>query len=91
MTVSPSHAISRSEIKTSSQATRYVSPYKASRVRTAKGKSKSNANSSNMVYTQGAPNIFDSYLNGGDENKSTEKKRVKGSYMQGTIASGKKQ
>ena len=43
-----------------------------------------------MVYTQGAPNIFDSYLNG-DANKSTAAaKRVKGSYMQGTIASGKK-
>jgi hypothetical protein len=41
-----------------------------------------------MVYTQGAPNIFDTYLNG-DKDKSTTK-RAKGSYMQGTIASGKK-
>jgi hypothetical protein len=41
-----------------------------------------------MVYTQGAPNIFDSYLNG-DANVSPSK-RPKGSFMQGTLSSSKK-
>ena len=41
-----------------------------------------------MVYTQGAPNIFESYLN--PEVKSSSK-RAKGSFMQGTLSSSKKQ
>ena len=66
---------------------RYVSPYKASRVRTAKGKSKSNANY-NMV-SQLGPNMFEqNYAN--EYVSPTKASRPKGSFMEGTLSSTKK-
>lgn len=81
--VSPSAPLYRAPQNTEDKP-RYVSPYKASRARTAK-KSKKNVSNLNFVNQLG-PNMFENTY-AASPAKSI---RPKGSFMQGTLSSTKK-